>query len=662
MGIFMGNIKDLANAAFADGPTSKPLQPMKSAIRSVFGSIDDALSAAISGFLIGSAVAYSTVSAMNADLAHPANTLAVVFNDPVPTNNAVYIKIGASGSGSWVITNLAVPATAMARIAALETGKADKADLDIVSDDVAVATAAVPLLDHWDQLITDIDGRPLWGKKDDGTTWMVVDGVWVEQDGTGGTGTSVDVVALLANWRSVTTDIDGRPVSGEKYDGSTWEAVDGVLVQITGAEGITTPEAYTWNLASFSSIPSEALTTRDYLVVLIGQSWDGGYSYDAGDGTVTTTPQHPGYALMTNAGVQPKVNDGVAAAITAYTDLVESPRVSLSYETPLSGMADAIMRGCETRFGTKPRIVFAISARGGTAYSRLRRGSPQYTEVLRIVDRCRAVSAAQGRTLEVLCMGSFHGQQDSLDGTSKEQYLADLNAWQMDLDADIRRITKQSRPVKLYIAQNSYRGLAAIASPREPALAQLEAPKRNPYIRHAGPLYQSLGSIDDGGGHLKASGFYHAGLLVGTSILEGEFGPGWAELQCVEAWWASSTTIMLRYNKALGLESDDSRIKISNLGGGRGVDFTDGSVSPVTVSSIAIASGTTDTLLVTLSGTPTGLRPRIFVAARAPEGGSGALTGNRSAIRSAAPFDTAPLTGVDLYQWACQQVINLPSL
>ncbi|WP_173995024.1 hypothetical protein [Agrobacterium tumefaciens] len=537
----------------------------------------------------------------------------------------------------------------------------EKADREAVE----VATASVPLLDHWDELMTDISGRPLWGRKDDGTTWALVDGEWVEtDDGQGGSSSSASTgfSALLGNWRSVTIDLSGRPIFGEMYDGSLWQAIDGVLTQIAGSNAPVGAEAYTWNLASFSSIPTEALTERDYLVILIGQSWDGGYSYDSGDATVTTTAQHPGHALMTNAGVQPKVNDGAAAPISGYADLVESPRASLSYESPLSGIADSIMRGCQARFGAKPRIVFAISARGGTAYSRLRRGSPQYTEALRIVERCRAVSAAQGRSLEVLCMGSFHGQQDSLDGTSREEYLADINAWQTDLDADIRRITSQIRPIKLYMAQTSYRGLGTLGTPREPALAQLEAPKRNPYVKHIGPLYQNPGSTADGGGHLKAAGFYQAGLLMGKAMLEGEFGPKWTPLECVEAWWASSTSIMLRYNQALGLESDDARIKISNLGAGRGVDFLDGSSSPPTVSSIAIASGTTDTIEVILSAAPIGLRPRIFIAARAPEGGSGATTGNRSAIRTATAFDTAPLTGVDLYHWACQQVINLPPL
>ena len=44
---------------------------------------------------------YQTQAAMNSDLAHPANTLALVTNDGTVTNNTYYIKVGASGTGSW---------------------------------------------------------------------------------------------------------------------------------------------------------------------------------------------------------------------------------------------------------------------------------------------------------------------------------------------------------------------------------------------------------------------------------------------------------------------------------------------------------------------------------------------------------------------------------
>lgn len=55
---------------------------------------------------------FATVAAMNADLAHPVNTPAIVTNDPTPANNTYWIKLGASGSGSWQKSSIPMQAPA----------------------------------------------------------------------------------------------------------------------------------------------------------------------------------------------------------------------------------------------------------------------------------------------------------------------------------------------------------------------------------------------------------------------------------------------------------------------------------------------------------------------------------------------------------------------
>lgn len=52
--------------------------------------------------LLGANVGFATKSDMDASLAHPAGTLALVTNDATAANNGTYRKTGASGSGSWV--------------------------------------------------------------------------------------------------------------------------------------------------------------------------------------------------------------------------------------------------------------------------------------------------------------------------------------------------------------------------------------------------------------------------------------------------------------------------------------------------------------------------------------------------------------------------------
>ncbi|ULH15990.1 hypothetical protein MF271_04985 [Deinococcus sp. KNUC1210] len=57
--------------------------------------------AAVEAGQASNAIGYLTLTAMTADLAHPAGTLARVTNDDIPANNGDYIKPGASGAGSW---------------------------------------------------------------------------------------------------------------------------------------------------------------------------------------------------------------------------------------------------------------------------------------------------------------------------------------------------------------------------------------------------------------------------------------------------------------------------------------------------------------------------------------------------------------------------------
>lgn len=52
--------------------------------------------------LLGATIGFATKADMDASLAHPDGTLALVTNDATAANNGTYRKTGASGSGSWV--------------------------------------------------------------------------------------------------------------------------------------------------------------------------------------------------------------------------------------------------------------------------------------------------------------------------------------------------------------------------------------------------------------------------------------------------------------------------------------------------------------------------------------------------------------------------------
>jgi hypothetical protein len=108
---YMAAILDTAKGVYAPGPTVTPKEPDKADIIRLFGLIEAILGSAVNGLLVGSAVVYQTRAALFANLARPDGSLGIAYGDSNPAYNGYYAKVGASGSGSWTLTNLALPST-----------------------------------------------------------------------------------------------------------------------------------------------------------------------------------------------------------------------------------------------------------------------------------------------------------------------------------------------------------------------------------------------------------------------------------------------------------------------------------------------------------------------------------------------------------------------
>lgn len=134
----MTAIRESANNTFRDHavaglPGSGDHDPQKAEIRATFAVIDVALgSLGVNGAIT---VKKATLPELVADLAPGDGALAVVYNDATPANNGIYAKSGDSGVGSWDLTNLALPASFAADLAAV------LAQIEQVAEDAA-ATAA----------------------------------------------------------------------------------------------------------------------------------------------------------------------------------------------------------------------------------------------------------------------------------------------------------------------------------------------------------------------------------------------------------------------------------------------------------------------------------------------------------------------------------------
>lgn len=104
----MGTITDNAAEIFRDYetvgvPASGEHEPEKPLIRELFADIESAIGTAALGSVD---VAYATRAQLDADLAHVAGSTGLVYADATDANNDLYVKVGASGAGSWTLTSV----------------------------------------------------------------------------------------------------------------------------------------------------------------------------------------------------------------------------------------------------------------------------------------------------------------------------------------------------------------------------------------------------------------------------------------------------------------------------------------------------------------------------------------------------------------------------
>ena len=124
-------------------PSSGANKPSKADIRALWAALD-AIIGGLSGGGGGGYVGFTTLALLNANLAYPANTLAEVVSDPTGSNDGVYLKSGASGSGSWTqISTLTL--SALNSAVAAEVARAEGAEGTLTTNlaaEVARAEAA----------------------------------------------------------------------------------------------------------------------------------------------------------------------------------------------------------------------------------------------------------------------------------------------------------------------------------------------------------------------------------------------------------------------------------------------------------------------------------------------------------------------------------------
>ena len=416
---------------------------------------------------------------------------------------------------------------------------------------------------------------------------------------------------------------------------------------------------YRFDFETGGYLPDVANTV--HIVIVLGNAWATGATADQTEKTpVTIGCEHEGHAFTFDEGVRP-----TGRSVKAFVHLRETVN-GTSKETPCSGIADQVIRNCDDRFAEKPTLLFFIVADpaatvtglGFSPESGLMRGSRQHAQVLHLVKRAGQIASESNKRVEVAAVCLIAGERDvaqrQFNATEFERQLSLL---QKQYDSDLRRLTGQGDAIRLLLTQTN-------RSAKDPfrvaptLAAQLAVEARNPDVRCVGPSYSVPTEIREKGHGLypKPSGYRRIGQLFGRFILDDVWGAGRTALYATSHYWVGPKTLRVRFTQPVMIETEDAQVRVSDLGPGAGLVFTDGTPWSPSIEKVSNIQGVEDELEIELTSPPTGPHKRLLIAAvPTVPNSTGNLTGARSAIRSRRPFDQDPLDGVDLYDWACIQ-------
>lgn len=381
--------------------------------------------------------------------------------------------------------------------------------------------------------------------------------------------------------------------------------------------------------AALSSATAQ-VTEIDYInqILSTGQSLSVGV---ASTPALTTTQPYSNLMLTGGAG-------GIGAG-GSFTPLVES-----GVETISSAMANTI-----TANDTGNDFDVAVSLHGvsGYTYSQLKKGTGPYANGMNQVTNAKSAAIALGRTSRVIGVTTIHGETDNYNGVSGATYQGYLEEWQNDYETDVKAITGQTGTIPLFLDQmSSFMSSYANDATSEIPIYQLYAAEDNPgKIVLVAPKYYFNYSDRH---HLTGAssrwlGEYY-GKVIKKVMIDHE---SWRPLSPDSAV-RSGNIIYANFHVPAGSLTFDTTLVSARTN--KGFEYYDSTAS-ATISNVEIVDS--DTVKVTLSGTPTGSNQRLRYAYTGVPGtdtgaqNAGSAAGN---LRDSDPYPS--LYGNTLYNWA----------
>lgn len=397
----------------------------------------------------------------------------------------------------------------------------------------------------------------------------------------------------------------------------------------------------------------------------LGQSWMQGGNRDRADPVATPRAEHPGYALQLNPS-SPR-SDYTARLI----DLHEQEGGDRMRERPISGCADAVERALLAKIGRRRPLLMITASRGGSTLAGglipddgLLPGAMAYDWMLAQVGKAADLLHSQGKRLVVISIIAAHGESDAKVGNAGEAFAHGWRRVRREADVAIRHLTGQSRAVLLHTYQTA--GLDRRSRQTDGCTApqvawwQLRLADIDPLCRCIGPVYWTTAGPNDFV-HVTNRSLRRVGLQFGRYVFDDVFGQGRRPLRARALAWVDECRLRVTYEHEIVVETDDSRVNISDLGPGGGYDIEYLQRDGPRIVAIEVSGKDPRRLDLILDRPAPPAAGRLLIGAKHTGPGIGRDTGGRTAVRARAPLEEDPQDGFVLHDWACVEALDLPA-
>lgn len=350
------------------------------------------------------------------------------------------------------------------------------------------------------------------------------------------------------------------------------------------------------------SVMSSFGSTLVTLFVGYGQSLAVGVTPSGGQ-LYSTTALFNGSVLRFNKGIRP-IGEQTVPAVNAVI-----PPANIDRLVPLTAVSDGTiywethLETLANRFMSQSgqRSIAVSTGVGGATIEQLARGGTPYFNTMQAIRSVYEIVSSLGWDLRVV-MTFDHGEAN--DGNTRLAYKTKVLQLYDDFAADIKMITRQS-DFHMFAMQTSALNQSQIP------LAQWDASKERPNIHLVGPAYQNPYSDAV---HPTSIGYTYRGDeyydAVKTVLVDGL---PWVPLQPVSVS-RTNAEISILFEGLVGSPVLETTI-VPDVGVGKGLEYTDGSGAPPTITAVAAIAGG---FKITLSATPTGANKVVRAAYTRP--------------------------------------------